>query len=88
MYKFVADTDWQSITSEFPSSIGVTANTKSTISVGSKLFTYFADLITGSKVFGSDDNGNTWSETGIGLTVTNSTMLNDFLAASPSYLYC
>lgn len=89
MYKLVADTGWQSMTSGFPSGIGVTGSTKGTISVSNKLFTYYTDVVLGSsKVFGSNDKGNNWSETGTGLTPAITTSLNNFMAASPSYLYC
>ncbi|MCL6097622.1 MAG: T9SS type A sorting domain-containing protein [Bacteroidetes bacterium] len=88
MYKLVADTGWASITSGFPSGIGVTASTRSTVSVGNKIFTYYADIITQSaKIFASDNNGNSWYEVGNNLPSTLASSLNDFIAATPTYLF-
>ena len=88
MYKFVADTGWASITSGFPSGIGVTAGTRSTVSVGNKIFTYYSDIIfQAGKVFTSEDNGNNWSEVGNNFPPALASSLNDFLAATPEYLY-
>ena len=88
MYKFVADTGWASITSGFPSGIGVTAGTRSTVSVGDKIFTYYSDIIfQAGKVFTSEDNGNNWSEVGNNFPPALASSLNDFLAATPQYLY-
>lgn len=88
MYKFVADTGWASITSGFPSGIGVTAGTRSTVSVGNKIFTYYSDIIfQAGKVFTSEDNGNNWSEVGNNFPPALASSLNDFLAATPQYLY-
>lgn len=88
MYKFVADTGWASITSGFPSGIGVTASTRSTVSVGNKIFTYYSDIILrAGKVFMSENSGNSWSEVGNNFPTTLASSLNDFLAATPQYLY-
>ena len=87
MYK-LQGTDWNGITSGFPSGIGVSGSTKGTVSIGNKIFTYYTDVIKGSKVFGSDDYGSSWYEVGNDLPSASSTSLNNFLAASPHYLYC
>ena len=88
MYKFVADTGWASITSGFPSGIGVTASTRSTVSVGNKIFTYYSDVIfQAGKVFMSENSGNSWSEVGSNFPPALASSLNDFLAATPQYLY-
>ena len=88
MYKFVADTGWASITSGFPSGIGVTASTRSTVSVGNKIFTYYSDVIfQAGKVFMSENSGNNWSEVGTNFPPALASSLNDFLAATPQYLY-
>ena len=88
MYKFVADTGWASITSGFPSGIGVTAGTRSTVSVGDKIFTYYSDIIfQAGKVFMSENSGNSWSEVGNNFPPALASSLNDFLAATPEYLY-
>jgi len=88
MYKFVADTGWASITSGFPSGIGVTASTRSTVSVGNKIFTYYSDVIfQAGKIFMSENNGSSWSEVGNNLPATPASSLNDFLAATPQHLY-
>lgn len=88
MYKLV-NNDWVSIPNGFPGGLGVTASTKSSVSIGTKIFTYYADIIASSaKVFGSDDNGGSWYEVGNNFPTAITTSLNDFLAASPQYLYC
>ena len=87
MYKLTGDAGWTSITSGFPAGIGVTASTRSTVSIGNKLFTYYADVIVGSKIFTSEDNGNSWSELGNNLTASSASSLNDFIAATSEYLY-
>lgn len=88
MYKLNGNTEWTSITSGFPNGIGVSGSTKSTISIGNKLVTYYTDVITGSKIFSSDDEGNNWSEVGNNLPTATTTSLNDFIDATPQYLYC
>ncbi len=88
MYKLVADTGWAPIHNGFPSGIGISGGTKSTVSVGSKLFTYYNDVIVGAKVFTSEDNGNNWSEVGNNLPSASSYSLNKILAVTPQYLYC
>ncbi len=88
MYKLVSDTVWQSITSGFLAGIGITASTRSTVSVGNKIFTYYSDVITQSgKIFASDNNGNNWYEVGNNLPPTPASSLIDLLAATPEYLF-
>ncbi len=87
MYKFTGDTGWTSITSGFPNGIGVSASTRSLTSAGNKLFTCYTDVFAGSKIFVSEDDGNNWSEVGNNLTSASTTSLNDFIAATPNYLY-
>lgn len=88
MYKLTGGTNWTSISSGFPSGLGITASTRSTVSVGNKIFTYYADVITQSgKIFASDNNGNSWHEVGNNLPSMPASSLNDFLAATPQYLY-
>ena len=88
MFKLV-NNDWVKIASGFPSGLGVTAGTKASVSIGSKIFTYYSDIITQSaKIFVSDNNGNSWSEAGNNLPTAITSSLNNFLAATPEYLYC
>jgi photosystem II stability/assembly factor-like uncharacterized protein len=88
MYKLVSDTVWQSITTGFPAGLGVTAGTRSTVSVGNKIFTYYYDIITQSaKIFASDNNGNGWYEVGNNLPPALASSPIDLLAATPEYLY-
>ncbi|MEW6195014.1 MAG: T9SS type A sorting domain-containing protein [Bacteroidota bacterium] len=89
MYKLVSDTSWAKIQSGFPSGIGLSGSTKGTISLGNKLFTYYSDVVSlSSKIFTSEDNGNNWSEVGNDLPSATTTSLNDFIDATPQYLYC
>ncbi len=88
MFKLV-NNDWTKIASGFPSGLGVTAGTKASVSIGTKIFTYYYDIITQSaKIFVSDNNGNSWSEAGNNLPTAITSSLNNFLAATPEYLYC
>ena len=87
MYKFSKDTGWASITSGFPNGIGVSASTRSITSIENKLFACYTDVFAGSKIFVSENEGNNWSELGNNLTPSSSSSLNDFIAATPQYLY-
>jgi hypothetical protein len=88
MYKLI-NNEWVKIETGFPNGIGVTASTKSPVSANGKIFVYYADVITQSaKIFGSDNKGLSWYETGTDFPTAITTSLNNFLAATPQYLYC
>jgi len=88
MFKLV-NNDWTKIASGFPGGLGITAGTKGSISMGTKIFTYYYDIITQSaKIFVSDNNGSNWSEAGNNLPTAITSSLNNFLAVTQDYLYC
>ncbi|MDP3580502.1 MAG: T9SS type A sorting domain-containing protein, partial [Ignavibacteria bacterium] len=88
MFKLV-NNNWTKIASGFPGGLGITAGTKASVSMGTKIFTYYYDIITQSaKIFVSDNNGSSWSEAGNNLPTAITSSLNNFLAATPEYLYC
>ncbi len=86
MYKLV-NTDWLKLSNGFPSGLGVSASTRSSVSIGSKIFTYYADAVSlTAKIFISENNGLNWTEvSGAPTAVTSS--INNFMAVSQQYLY-
>ncbi len=88
MYKLTSDTVWTPVHTGLPSGIGISAGTKGSTALGNKLFTYYYDVISGAKVFTSEDNGNNWSEVGNNLPSATSYSINKILAVTSQYLYC
>ena len=86
LYKFVADTGWAPYNSGLP--VSAFASTKCEISNSQNIFTYYTDLLAGSKIFVSSDNGNNWNEAGTDLPTSTTSALNDFMTVTDNYLYC